>query len=94
MLGQVFEIIMANNAFDIPFGVLVDDEGNITPTWDQWTNRIQSIASAAQQSGTTAQRPTSGLWIGRQFWDSTLSKPVYVSAVRPTVWRDATGAIV
>lgn len=85
---------MAGNSFDIPFGRVVDEDGNADPTWDQWFNRVQSIVGAAQQSGVTANRPTSGLWIGRFFYDTTLNKPVYVSAVRPTVWRDASGAVV
>lgn len=85
---------MANSAFDIPFGVLVDEGGVAQPSWDQWFNRIQSVASSAQQSGTTANRPTAGLWIGRRFYDTTLNQPVYVSAVRPIVWRNAAGAVV
>lgn len=77
---------MAGSAFDYPSTNLVDSEGNAVPVWDQWFNRIQSISSAAQQSGTTANRPTSGLWIGRRYFDTTLNSPVYVQSVRPTVW--------
>jgi hypothetical protein len=49
---------------------------------------------AIVRSGTTGARPTSpaiGLYVGFQYWDSTLSKPVYWNG---TVWKDATGATV
>lgn len=82
------------NSFDYPNGVLIDGNGNIMPVWDQWFTRIQAICATGQQSGTTANRPTSNLWIGRQFYDTTLNLPVYVSAVRPTVWRNAAGGVV
>lgn len=84
-------VLMAGNAFDYPNTTLVDSEGNVVPVWDQWFNRIQSVSSAAQQSGTTANRPTSGLWIGRRYFDTTLNAPVWVQSVRPTVWVTAGG---
>jgi hypothetical protein len=73
---------------------VVDDGNNVTIAWDQWFSRVQGIVSSVQQSGTTAERPTSNLWIGRRFYDTTLNLPVYVSAVRPTVWRNAAGVVV
>jgi hypothetical protein len=81
------------NSFDYPNGALVDDAGSVTPVWDQWFARIQAICSASQQSGVTANRPTSNLWIGRRYYDTTLNLPVYVASVRPTVWRNAAGVI-
>jgi hypothetical protein len=49
---------------------------------------------ALVRSGTTGARPVSpaiGLYVGFQYWDSTLSKPVYWNG---SVWKDATGATV
>lgn len=85
---------MAGNAFDYPSTPVVDGDGNVVPVWNQWFFRLQQIAASAQQSGPTADRPTAGLWIGRRFYDTTLNQPVYVSAVRPIVWRNAAGAVV
>ena len=81
--------------FDVPdvFPV-VDDSKHISGPWAAWATRIQSICSAAQQSGTTAQRPTSGLWIGRRYFDTTLTMPIYVASVRPAVWVESTGLVV
>lgn len=42
-------------------------------------------------SGTTAQRPTYSLFIGRFFFDTTLGKPIWWNG---TVWKDATGTTV
>lgn len=62
--------------------------------WLQWFSRAHSILQAAQQSGTTAQRPTTVLWVGRRYFDTTLGQPIWVQSVKPTVWCDATGAAV
>jgi hypothetical protein len=83
-------------AFDYPSNTPVVDptDGTATNPWQMFFSRVSSIVSVAQQSGPTTARPTSQVWIGRQFYDTTLHKPVYVSAVKPIVWRDAAGTIV
>lgn len=80
--------------FEAPdFASAVADD-KLTPPMVQWMARVNAIANALQESGTTANRPTVNLWIGRQYFDTTINKPIYVSAVRPTVWRDAAGTVV
>lgn len=73
---------------------LVDERRFSFRTWMQWFSTTHGYVLSIPQSGPTANRPVSGLWIGRQFYDTTLNKPVYVSAVNPTVWRDAAGTVV
>lgn len=81
------------SAFDYPSNVKVlDDRGIVSTPWNQLFTRWQLLISAIPQSGPTASRPTSGLWIGRQFWDTTLGRPVYVKSVLPTVWADVSGS--
>jgi hypothetical protein len=76
---------------DIPGGPVSDDEGPTRP-WLQWFGRVHNVAASLSQSGTTAQRPTSMLWLGRQYWDTTLNKPIWVQQVTPTVvWVLADG---
>ncbi|KUP24924.1 hypothetical protein [Paenibacillus sp. DMB5] len=41
--------------------------------------------------GTTANRPTVGLYINKQYFDTTLGKPIWYNG---TVWKDATGSTV
>ena len=82
-------------SFDYPSNSpVVDSDLTASAAWQAWFSRIHSIVVTGQQSGTTANRPTSQVWIGRQYWDSTLNKPVYVASVKPIVWRDAAGTIV
>ena len=89
---------MADNraGFDLPSNSPVVSliDGVASNAWQYWFSRVNAIIVTNQQSGPTADRPTSQVWIGRQFYDTTLNKPVFVSAVNPIVWRDAAGAIV
>lgn len=64
-----------------------------TKPWAQWFSRVGTRLMAVEQSGPTAERPTSGLWIGRRFFDTTLGKPVYVKSLGPTVWVDGAGVV-
>lgn len=63
----------------------------------QFMHIVQQITMALTRSGPTATRTTKaiqGRWIGMQFYDTTLNKPVYLVAIGPDVWRDAAGNIV
>ena len=59
-----------------------------------WFTQVYTICFAIQESGTTAQRPLKNVWVGRRYYDKSLNKPVYVSAVNPIVWRDSAAVIV
>ena len=56
-----------------------------------WFSQAFLILFAAQQSGTTANRPTSRLWVGRPYLDTTLNLPIWVKTTNPVVWIDAAG---
>lgn len=73
-----------------------DAQGNLTPGWNAWFNWVHQLVSAMRQSGTTAQRPTTGLWIGRQYYDTTLGYPVWVESITAgvAVWHNGAGAAV
>ena len=60
----------------------------ITTTSDQ-IKMFQSNSSVF--SGTTAQRPNINLFINDQYFDTTLSKPIWWNG---SVWKDATGTTV
>jgi hypothetical protein len=79
--------------FEQPGDLPISDGGRVLPAWSQWFTRVHAAVSSLYQSGSTANRPTVGLWIGRRYYDTTLNKPVWVSAVKPTVWRDAAGVV-
>ena len=71
-----------------------DADGNLRPPSEGWRNffvAAYNICNALTQSGTTAQRPTTLLWAGRMFFDTTLGKPIWYKTAG---WVDATGAAV
>ena len=77
-----------------PFQDAVSERGNITPSWAQWFTKVGLFAGSVSDSGTTANRPTKNLFIGRPYFDTTLNKPIWVKTVTTVVWVDATGASV
>lgn len=80
---------------EIPITALIDENGRPTKSGAEWLTLIWLSSNSVTESGTTAQRPTTKLWLGRPFYDTTLSKPVFVNAVTPSVvWKDAAGTTV
>lgn len=69
----------------------VDAKGvpvRVTRGWTTFFDRVFAVCFAQAQSGTTAQRPTVGLYQGRRYWDSTLSMPIYWSG---SAWLKSDG---
>jgi hypothetical protein len=62
--------------------------------WRNFFQAVYSICTALTTSGTTAKRPTSGLWIGRTYFDTTLGIPIWLKSTSPTVWCNSAGAAV
>lgn len=87
---------MQPKGFDMPSSTVgVQPDRHFETPWIGWFFRINAICQTLQQYGTTADRPTKGLWPGRVYYDQTLGKPVWVDQVGPPiVWHDASGAVV
>jgi len=66
----------------------------LNPPWTNFFTHVFEICFANQSSGTTANRPTTYLWVGRIYFDTTLGKPVWLKSVSPSVWVDAAGTSV
>jgi hypothetical protein len=63
------------------------------PMWSGWFSTVQKILQATSSSGPTTARPTTNLYIGQFWYDTTLGYPVWVNAISPTiVWHNAAGA--
>jgi hypothetical protein len=62
---------------------------NVSESWKEFFSDTFTAIFAMQKSGTTALRPTKGLYIGLVYFDTTLGNPVWYSG---TAWVDATGA--
>jgi hypothetical protein len=63
------------------------------PAWIEFCSEAFKGVAATQQSGTTANRPTKGLWVGRFYLDTDLGIPIWYSGTG-TVWWNASGASV
>jgi hypothetical protein len=60
----------------------------VSPLWQLFFSNIFGSVTALQQSGTTAQRPTKGLYVGRPYFDTTLGYSINYNG---TVWVDGAG---
>jgi hypothetical protein len=75
----------------------VDDQGadgslvNVSVSWRPWLVQVWVLLTGLTQSGTTANRPTSSLWTGRPYFDTTLGIPIWFDGAD---WIDATGTVV
>lgn len=79
----------------IPDRLIVDKNGKLLSIWQTWLGNVYSqFLVTVGQNGTTAQRPTTNLWVNQQYFDSTLGKPIWIKSLNPTVWVDATGSSV
>lgn len=68
----------------------VDDGAAVSRPWAGWFGQAFRLLFAMGQSGTTANRPTEGLWPGRPYFDTTLGMPIWVNA-SGTGWVKADG---
>lgn len=67
---------------------------NTAPSWVSWFRRLALYAGSVSDSGTTANRPTSNLFVGRPYFDTDLGYIIHCKSVSPVVWVDSTGASV
>jgi len=49
----------------------------IKAVWQNWLQLVQSFLANLTNSGPTSARPTSDLWVGQPFFDTTLKVPVW-----------------
>lgn len=65
-----------------------DQQGKIASPWQQFHSEVFKALIALQTSGTTAQRPTKGLYVGRTYFDTTLG---YRIDYNGSIWVDSQG---
>lgn len=69
-----------------PFqSILVDADGRTQIPWVQWFSQLQPLLNSVNSSGPTSARPTSGLYIGYAYFDTTIDQMIY--------WNGATWVI-
>lgn len=64
-------------------------KARFTTGWQTFMSGVANVLTAVTSSGTTTERPTKNLYIGRTYFDTTLAKPIWYNG---TIWVLATGA--
>ncbi len=64
-----------------------DQASGVQPS-PEWFNMVFLALSGLTTSGTTADRPTTALWVGRTYFDTTLGFSINWNG---TAWVDGTG---
>ncbi len=65
-----------------------------TAPWATWFSNANQILQDLTNSGTTAQRPTTFLYLGKPYFDTTIGMPIVVKSLSPTVWVNGVGTAV
>jgi hypothetical protein len=66
----------------------IQSQSGMSKAWLTFLTKVGLTTESLRESGVSANRPVKGLWIGRQYFDSTLGYPIWYDG---TQWVDATG---
>ncbi len=72
-----------------PEGELVTEDRRGRMHFLAWATQVSAILTGLTTADTTANRPTTYLWQGRMYYDTTLGQPIWYTG---SGWVDATGA--
>ena len=67
------------------------EQGLMSTSWTRWLEKVGLYVGTLSDAGTA--NPTTNLWVGRMFYRTDLTKPVWCSAITG-VWRDSAATIV
>lgn len=76
---------------EAPKTVMLDRDGMPLPLWYQWFALVGNVLVAMTSSGTTAQRPTKFLWVGRNYWNTTLAQMEWYDGASWVTWSGGGG---
>lgn len=66
----------------------------LASVWDAWFQSLYDTVRVLGNHGTTVQRPTANLYVGQDYFDSTLGYKVTIKSLNPTVWVNGAGSVV
>lgn len=59
--------------------------------WQEFFGNVSTLLGALTTSGTTAERPIKGLYVGRPYFDTTIGIPIWYKGAN---WVNASGGII
>ena len=76
-----------------PTGAPVLEDRYLSLMWERWLVRFIAIVNNQQATGTTAQRPVLAPYVGFQYFDTTVNKPIWAKTITTsaTTWVYADG---
>ena len=76
---------------EAPKDVMVGKDGMPLPLWYQWFALVGNVLIAVTSSGTTAQRPTKFLWVGRNYWNTDITQMEWYDGTTWVTWGGGGG---
>jgi hypothetical protein len=64
----------------------------VIPSTGQLPKEANAVNSLYQY-GTTAQRPTTGVYVGQMYFDTTKGFPIFIKSINPIVWVNGAGTV-
>jgi len=84
-----------SNYIGLPRPPLLQSPNFFTGAWAAWFSNAQVILADVSNSGPTSARPTSQLYVGKFYFDTTLGLPVWLKTPGSSpVWVNAAGTAV
>lgn len=70
-------------------------KGKLLEPWGGWFSQVQTMLLNFGLSGATSARPTTNVWVGMIYFDTTLGYPVFCKTAGATpTWVNASGTSV
>jgi hypothetical protein len=79
---------------------IANTQGQMTPVYQSFFSSVHNWLGPVGLSGPTSARPSSSgssnvfLYVGLEYFDSTLGYPVWIKQLNPTVWVNGSGSVV
>jgi hypothetical protein len=73
--------------------LVIPSTGQLPKEWMSWFQQVANAVNSLYQYGTTAQRPTTGVYVGQMYFDTTKGFPIFIKSVNPIVWVNGAGTV-
>jgi hypothetical protein len=73
---------------------IVRDGRFLSTPWESWFQSMYDVTRPLGNNGTTANRPTTNLYVGQDYFDTTLGFKITIKSLGPTVWVRYDGTVV